>query len=133
MKTCNFCGSKNFDCDTECYKCKKSLSEDAVVEISQLKRIIKIILLVTIIFQAAATIPFAALWITSLIIPEWTIAALVFAILLMAFTIGLAISCIMSNYYRNKVNAGGNVGLFYKICTLLFISVIAGVAMLFDE
>ena len=133
MKTCNFCGAKSFDCDTECSKCKRSFSDDAVGEISQIKKLIKVILLATIIIQAVALIPFLILWITSLIIPGWTTAAIIFAICLIAFLVGLSISCIMSNHYRNTVNAGKNVGLIFKICTLLFISVIAGIVMLCDE
>ena len=133
MKTCNFCGANNFDCDTECYKCKRSFSEDVIGEISQIKKFAKIILLVTIMIQAVAIITLAIFWIIALLVPELSYAAIVFAISLMVLIPGIAISCAMSNHYRSKVDAGEDVGLFFKIYTLLFVSVIAGVAMLYDN
>ena len=68
-----------------------------------------------------------------------TTAAKVFMIIgtvLMAiwtFCIGLAWCLLMTLSYCNKVKRGEPIGTGFKVCTLIFVSLIAGILMLCDN
>ncbi len=49
------------------------------------------------------------------------------------YLIPLAWTIPMTIYYFNKCNNGEKVGVGFKICSLLFVSLIAGILMLVDQ
>lgn len=68
-----------------------------------------------------------------------TIAAKVFMILgtiimaLSTYLIGLAWCIPMCVYYFNRVKDGRSIGTGFKVCTLLFVSLLGGILMLCDK
>ena len=133
MKICKSCGAKNFDSDTECYKCKKSLSDDAFsTEISRAKKLIKIAMIVVTLLYVPALITSAIFWIISLS-TSFTLGIIVWSSILFTLIPLFTVSAAMTNHYCRTVNAGGDVGLAFKICTFFFASAIAGFAMICDD
>jgi uncharacterized membrane protein YvbJ len=52
---------------------------------------------------------------------------------LSTFLIGLIWALPMTIHYFNKIKMGQDVGLGFKICTILFVNTIAGILMLCDR
>ena len=73
-----------------------------------------------------------ALWILALVARSYIYQITIFAlaVCLMIFTI---VCVSMTVHYFRAVYDRGNVGIGFKICTLLFVSWIAGILMLCDN
>ena len=150
MKTCPNCGASNFDIDDKCGKCAfplKVMPFETVVafpqqsndqqiflvkkkEVTSLQKIAKAFMVVScVLIGINAVIAFILLMVSSAasltLTPLWGIS---FLVLVPYFVI----SVFMTNSYNNKTADGVEIGIFFKIVTLLLISLIAGILMLCD-
>jgi len=107
MKYCSKCGAELADDDSVCYKCGTSTNHrvDGAVrnEESGMKIAIKVFLIIGCVSSAA------------------------FYLIPLAWTIPMTV------HYFNSLKDNKPVGTGFKVCTLLFVSMIAGILMLCDK
>ena len=105
---CKNCGNSMDPNAAICVKCGCPVKNDAVVETkptpSALTTAAKVFMIISTVYMAIFT-----------------------------FCIGLAWCLPMTISYSNKRKRGERVGTGFKICTLLFVSMIAGILMLCEE
>ena len=112
MKYCSKCGAELFDEAVVCVKCGCPVGNSVVTRPSQaatcqssgMKTAVKVLMIVGTVMMAF-----------------WT------------FCIGLAWCLPMTLSYCGKVKRGEAISTGFKVCTLLFVSLIAGILMLCDN
>lgn len=153
MKTCPHCGTKNFDTDVKCGKCSFPLRASpfkTVVEIpsqdiqpqnpqfyvkfnrpSSLQLVARVFMIISCVASGIAALSTFISWIISLFtLGDFAVAlcmSLIFWVVIFVVTI-----C-MTNNYCYKIASGTKIGITFKIITLIFISLIAGILMLCDR
>lgn len=148
MKICKVCGTKNFDVNETCEKCKTPLGAfykrpnsasgdpglDENKQGSDLSLAVKIILIIGLCSLAIGFLFSAGFWLAAMSAetPDFitVIAHLIVTAILFAY---LIVSLMMTLGYFNKIADGKRIGTAYKICTLLFFNPIAGILMLCDR
>ena len=159
MKTCSICGTKNFDVDKFCTRCKNPLDDDLVVktvvdktdnnvvykvvskrsELSGVAIAAKVFWIISLVYTAIVAVSYLAFWFVSIIASAFdgmgmacifAIAALVpFLVAMLVFVFKFS----MYRHYIDKKIEGKSVGIGFKIVVLLFIDLIAGVLLFCDE
>ena len=108
MKYCVKCGAEMFDDAVICVKCGCPVKNDAMAQTeptrSGITTAAKVLMIIGTVYMAICT-----------------------------FCIGLAWCLPMTLSYSNKRKRGERVGTGFKICTLLFVNMIAGILMLCEE
>ena len=157
MKTCKNCGAENFGAFTECSKCKFPLdfiietneytppappvpqnpvynrySQQPVSHSSGLKTAAKIFLIILTVSSGFALLLGIGFFIISFIAKNNEY--LILAWILQSVTIfSFVFSLCMTVSYSRKIYERQPVSVGFKICTLLFLSPIAGILMLCDN
>ena len=148
MRKCPFCGATNFDVAQNCEKCNLPLPENPHLVTNPALRVEKVGDLVFVAkdgnagLQVAAkvfmvislvlhVINFFALFIMGIVgwyfEPSFAVIALPFMMVLPF--VPMVVSLFMTiAYFKNS-----RVGIGFKICTLLFVDLIAGILMLCDN
>ena len=108
MKYCVKCGAEMFDDAVICVKCGCPVKNDAMAQTEQTRSGIttaaKVFMIISTVYMAVFTFGIALAWCLPMILS-----------------------------YSNKRKRGERVGTGFKICTLLFVNMIAGVLMLCEE
>ena len=112
MKYCSKCGAELFDDAVVCVKCGCPVGENPILQLqrrpvgqtSGLVTATKILMIIGTVFMAIYTL-----------------------------CIGLAWCIPMTISYNNKIKRGEQISTGFKVCTLLFVNMIAGILMLCDE
>ena len=161
MRVCPNCKTSNFDVDTKCTKCgcplrlnpsekviafpQNSADENTVFvktkvnETNGLKRVAKAFMIVSCVCYAVYFVLILAMWIFSIAlynsteIFEFEIGAITSLLVMILYLPRVIIPICMTNSYSYKIASGKNVGVGFKIATLLFVSVISGILMLCDN
>ena len=141
MKKCPNCGYQNFDVNQECTICKSPLftsfgSNFAPPTTSAnegLRKATKVFLLLEVILAWITFVCTVVWWITLLAVAPVPLVAIM-SILYMVIALALALfRTRMASSYSNRICKNGYVGTGFKICTLLFVSTIAGILMFCDD
>lgn len=153
MKVCKNCGTQNFDINSTCKNCgaellnipyceKQALSQSATAgRKSGCSVAAKVFMVISLVSYAIAFVFALILWLIALfatqdspsITPEIEIAVLTTFIYMLFFLVFLiVVSCMTAKYFKN-INKGKEIGMAFKICTLLFVNMIAGILMLCDD
>ena len=158
MKICKNCGAENFEINTECEKCKQPLLEEHFTPPTYqetpnatsndipsieyyspasngLSIAAKVIMIITTVVSGLLSFFFLILWIIGLTSDVYEIkivatAMLIYAWISIAFTI---IALLMTVSYAKKINLKQPISTAFKVCTLLFVSFLAGILMLLDS
>lgn len=154
MKICPNCKSQNFDVKTVCERCGCPLPKnqfETVVTIPNnnptnttfyitntqqtnrgLRIAINVFLIISCVLSAISMFSLSILWMVSLVagIELLTTVYLISAILYLARMI---VGICMTVKYQKKTDNDRRVGVGFKICTLLFVNLIAGILMLCDN
>ena len=161
MKVCPNCKTSNFDIDTKCTKCgyplrlapfekviafpQNSADENTVFvktrvnETKGLQRVAKAFMIVSCVCHAVYFVLLLAMWIFSIVLSNSTeifeleIGAITCFLVTILYLPRVIISICMTNSYSYKIASGKNVGVGFKIATLLFVSAISGILMLCDN
>lgn len=108
MKYCVKCGAEMFDDAVICVKCGCPVRNDAAIEAKPTRSAsttaAKVFMIISTVYMAIFTFCIALAWCLPMIIS-----------------------------YSNKRKRGERVGTGFKICTLLFVNMIAGILMLCEE
>ena len=134
MKKCTHCGAANFDMSTICERCQQPLGEDAPVTVQNkgLKKASKMFWWIGTIGYWAIFLSALLGWFVSLFL-EFPILTIVFFGVVL-FELGMAVlSTYMAKIYFKKVASGIRVGTGFKVCTLIFVNLFAGIIMLCDN
>ena len=118
MKYSVKCGAEMLDEAVICVKCgafancEEALRSASVLpqQESSMAVAVKIFMLLSVVFYSALAIFFGILWLIAL---AWCLP--------------------MTIVYFKKTRQGETIGAGFKICTLLFVNLIAGILMLCDE
>ena len=159
MKTCEICGEKNFDTAKACTRCKTPFTDrnepiptidpqsfnpppyyatQRTVERrgSDLSLPVKIFMLITTCSSALALLITLIGWFIALALPQYAVPdefkIAMWFVMIMMLAIFL-VPLFMTMHYFKTVGSGKKIGVAFKICTLLFVNLIAGVIMLCDE
>ena len=139
MKFCKNCGAKNFDANQKCEKCNQPfLKFPTIKPPSGVAIAAKIFLLISMIERITAFVVSFILWFVALCSTpqnkplELKLIIIVLLICMIAFMILAIIAIIFFNSYNNKLYSGEKISTSLKICTLIFVNVIAGILMLCD-
>ena len=158
MKICKNCGAENFEINTECEKCKQPLLKEHFMPPTYqetpnttsndipsieyyypasngLSIAAKVIMIITTVVSGLLSFFFLILWIIGLTSDVYEIkivaaAMFIYAWISSVFTI---IVLLMTVSYTNKINLNQPVSTAFKVCTLLFVSFLAGLLMLLDS
>ena len=151
MKVCRNCGAENFDIHTACTKCGSALSapasyaghlksapsitaKKAVYAESGLSTAVKVFMVISTVTGAIATLFYFVCWLLLLTALKETgvlpVSAWAGMMIMLAYTI---VAFLMTNSYFRKIYEKVPIGTAFKICTLIFISTIAGILMLCDK
>lgn len=152
MKTCNNCGTKNFDTNSVCSRCGQPIHEKnshfqfsnphsisynqtngTILTESGLSTAVKVSMLCITISLAIAFITFLILWIITLTLPNAQVEALLFLTYMICCFIPTLIAFCMTISYFNKINAHEPIGIGFKICAIIFVGILPGVLMLCDS
>ena len=140
MKICPYCGEKNFDVKTECDKCHRPFVTASVSKRTPMHKIAAAFMIRTTIMDILGMIGSAALWIISLWalnatdgFPLFTLSAITYLVMMVIFLIHALIVEFMRSYYHRKTSCGYPVSTIFKVCTLLFVSLISGILMFSDD
>ena len=127
------------DISSTCIQCKQPLIDDNKLTNTGLTRAAKAFMIITSVMHAVALLVIFVLWLIVLIAAKKTLEfevelSSVFLYIMLAIEIfSFSISLWLTVSYSNKVYFGERVGVGFKICTLLFVSLIAGFLMLLDR
>ena len=158
MKICKNCGAENFEINTECEKCKQPLLKEHFTPptyqetpnatsndipsieyyypaSNELSIAAKVIMIINTSVLGLLSLFCFISWIvllTSKIYKLQLVAVFVFICtwISIVFTI---ITLLMTVSYTNKINLNQPVSTAFKVCTLLFVSFLAGLLMLLDS
>lgn len=139
MKICPECNAKNFDTEKICNKCGSPILEKyelyAQIKSPTLSHAAKIVM----ISQVASVVVFVLacflICILAVALSNDYENANLIPLVIIGFSMSLPLCwCLpMTYHYCNRTEKGIPVGLAFKICTLLFVSLIAGIMMLFNS
>lgn len=151
MKICKNCGAENFDVYTECQKCKQPLiknftgwtsQEGSKLTIQDNYRIVpsglniaaKILMILSTIERGITSLILIILWIMGLAseVYEAKLTAAIIFIPMWIAMIFTIISLKMTSSYAKKTMHRQPISTSFKVCTLLFISLVAGILMFCD-
>lgn len=155
MKICPNCHTQNFDIVTKCEKCNYPLtvenSEPPVMILQQatpiqsqsafyvqparnhaLQSVAKAFMILSCVLFAIGFLTLFVLWAVSVSLQS-SIPSLVFWIEMILFFLHLVFHICMTTHYCHKIADGKPVGIAFKIITLLFVDLIAGILMLCDN
>lgn len=150
MKVCKNCGAQNFDIKQNCDKCGYPLVEKGSVSTMQKQMngsvsvltkkkasgaaiAAEVFLILTNIVYDLCSVFFLFFLIASAGMDSYqrvTMEALIGLLSFLPFSIASAV--VLAVYVR-KMGVGEKVGTAFKVCTLLFINIIAGILMLCDN
>ncbi len=153
MRTCIYCGEKNFDTNTTCSRCGQAIYEKNSVFYTQAKQsgsrpispnttlkesaLCTIIKVLMVFISVATSIAFLLL-ISSIIaisILEGTLDSFIVGeltvYLILSFPFALIAVCMTRSYFKKIANYE-HIGIGFKICTILFIGILPGILMLCD-
>lgn len=139
MKICPECGAKNFDTEKICSKCKSPILERyelySQIKSPPLSHAAKIVMM----SQAVSLVMFSLfcflICILAAVLSDNYENENLIPLLIIGFAMSLPLCwCLpMTYHYCSRTEQGIPVGLAFKICTLLFVSLIAGIIMLFNS
>lgn len=157
MKICPNCKSQNFDVKTACERCgcplPKNQFETVVAHPNNttsqpvstsfyvistpsqnraLRTVASVFLIISCVLSAIAAFTMFVLWTVS-IVSEIKFLATMYLILALIGLIHMIVGICMTVKYQTKTSGNGNVGVGFKICTLLFVNAVAGILMLCDN
>lgn len=139
MKICRNCGAKNFEVNQKCEKCNQPfLKRTTIKPPSRVAIAAKVFLLISMIERIVGFAVYFIFWLIALCSPvqdnpiERKLIILILLICMIAFMILAIIAIIFFNSYNNKLYSGEKISTSLKICTLIFVNVIAGILMLCD-
>lgn len=155
MKICPNCNANNFDISEKCERCGYPLNvspfETVVWEprqtspdtpkpeysikpggASTLQTVARVFMIIACISIGISMLPILVMWVLLLDSGEPTIA-MIYLFAMIPLLAGLVISVCMTRSYSNKTSDGTDVGVGFKIITLIFISLVAGILMLCDK
>ena len=150
MKTCRYCGEKNFDSNTICSRCNQPIYEKhnpfqnqqpiassyaqtnngCLVE-SGLSIATKVIMVSLSVSLGIGFIIFLILWLIALALSPLE-ATLILPYMLCFFIFG-GINVYMTISYFNKIYHKEAISIGFKICAILFVGIVPGVLMLCDS
>ena len=162
MKTCSNCGTKNFETNEVCEKCQQPLRLITTVQPNMeqlraaiqpqygnetatkanngngLRTAIKVFLILDTVRCALAALVFGILWATFLYLSHYSaiirMEAIAYAIAASICIVQLAVcSCMMITYFNKITSPRAKISVGFKVCVLLFASVIGGILMLCDD
>ena len=158
MKTCKHCGAQNFDINTTCDKCGNPLG-NTVELVSQapyqpkptvynttpttknsgMTTAAKILMIISTASYGVAFLTFFILWFITLILQqesgfsELKMAAVTYFLYTALFLAAALAGFFMTVDYSRKIEDGKKVSIAFKVCSLIFINMIAGILMLIDN
>ncbi len=149
MKVCKNCGAQNFDIKQNCDKCGYPLVEKGSVSTMQKQMngsvsvltkkkasgaaiAAKVFLILTNVAYDILFLFWLVWWIIGLTYSQPVVAFEGLICMLVYLVFAIASGVVLAVYDR-KVDLGEKVGTAFKVCTLLFISIIAGILMLCDN
>ena len=157
MKICPNCKSQNFDVKTACERCGCPLPKNQFETVvaypnnntSQpastsfyvtnapspnraLRTVASVFLIISCVTSAIASFMMFVLWMVS-IVSEIKFLAGVYLILALVSLIHMILGICMTVNYQTKTSGDGNVGVGFKVCTLIFVNTVAGILMLCDN
>ena len=162
MKTCSNCGTKNFETNEVCEKCRQPLRLITTVQPNMeqlraaiqpqygnetatkanngngLRTAIKVFLILDTVRCALAALICGVLWVTFLNLAQYSATAradaFTSAICIIICVVQLTICvCMMITYFNKISSSRAKMSVGFKICTLLFVSFVGGILMLCDE
>ena len=137
MKKCPFCSASNYDFSTVCEKCKLPFGLEAKLNRKNrsVQTAAKVFLVIATISLWLSTLVCWIMWfalITSLKIGLTGPSILMLVALLSLLVYTVIVTCMTCSYF-NKTALNIRVGVGFKVCTLIFVSFIAGILMFCDN
>jgi hypothetical protein len=93
----------------------------------------KVFMIINCIFSGIATLLMTVLWLVFLINESTRFYSITFLIALFIILTSFVFTIYMTNTYSHKIETGTEVGIAFKIVTLLFFDLICGILMLCDN
>ena len=158
MKVCRNCGTRNFDIDTTCGKChaplmskvdkalgvqpvfntQGSIEKVAVPQNNGLSITAKVFLIIACVYQGIAALTCLIILLSTGVIinaygggPEGF--AWLYFIIMSLCVAHVVISICMTSSYFGKLYERKKIGTAFKVLTLIFVDLVAGILMLCDE
>ena len=140
MKICAHCGERNFDIKTECDRCHRPFVTTFVSKRTSLNKVVSAFMILAMIGAILEMIVSIFFWIVSLYSynvigghPTLAASAIIYFVAWVIFFIRAIIVGIMIGAYHKKTSYGYPASMAFKVCTLLFVSLISGILMLCDD
>lgn len=150
MKICQNCGAQNFDIRSTCERCgapitalqvpyykQQGIKPEASRQNSGLTVAAKVFMVISTVSNAIAFLLFFIIWMIAVSAAKKNhdadIPAIIAFIYTIVFLIPFIVSLFMTMKYFTKVNGREDVSVAFKVCTLLFVNLVAGILMLCDN
>lgn len=140
MKICTYCGERNFDVKTECEHCHRPLVTGYVSKRTPFHGVVSAFIILTIVLDILGVIGLAVLWGKALYAHyiiggsnSTAYAAVFYLICMILCVIQASAATLMNQSYIKKTCQGLPVRTSFKVCSLLFISLVSGILLLCEK